>query len=173
MDSPEENAYLYQLYTQTQGDMDAQVSMYTLGESLGLDKTQSGSLAESLFIQGLAELKTLSGGIAITRAGLSALDVVPETPKLPGLGNARELDESLRHACETLSGEIKSALSQLPGNYENLEIQVIHLKTLEVQLLSPTPAVPVIREIFRALGQNLDAPATQEISQKIHQFIAP
>ncbi len=74
MDNPEEQAYLNQLYTMTQGDPGVQVSMYDIGAALGVEKSEAGALAESLIIQDLAELKTLSGGIAITGNGLKALD---------------------------------------------------------------------------------------------------
>ena len=42
------------------GDPLAQVSMYEVGEFLGLEKTEAGALAEALFIEEYAELKTLS-----------------------------------------------------------------------------------------------------------------
>ena len=86
MDNPEEQAFLYELYTMTRGDTSTQVSMYDIGKTLGLEKTAAGSMAESLFIQGFAELKTLSGGISITVEGLGALDIdLPGSPDSPGL----------------------------------------------------------------------------------------
>jgi len=36
------------LYTQTQGDTAKQVSMYDIGASIGLEKTDAGTMAESL-----------------------------------------------------------------------------------------------------------------------------
>ena len=59
----ETKAYLFQLCSMAQGDPLAQVSMYEVGEALGLERSEAGSLAEALFIEEYAELKTLSGGI--------------------------------------------------------------------------------------------------------------
>lgn len=38
MQNPEEQAYLYELFTMTRGDTTAQVSMYETGAALGLEK---------------------------------------------------------------------------------------------------------------------------------------
>jgi hypothetical protein len=61
--------FLAELYRQTQGDPSIMVSMYEIGEALGLDRKASLRTAEDLLGTGLAEIKTLNGGIGITAQG--------------------------------------------------------------------------------------------------------
>jgi len=61
--------FLDELYRQTQGDPSIMVSMYEIGEALGLDRNASLRTAEDLLGTGLAEIKTLNGGIGITAQG--------------------------------------------------------------------------------------------------------
>jgi len=63
--------FLVELYVQTQGDPSTTVSWFDIGETMGLDREASTRLAENLFGTGLAEIKTLSGGIGITAAGVA------------------------------------------------------------------------------------------------------
>ena len=63
--------FLVELYHRTQGDASVKVSMYDIGESLGLDRTLSLRTAEELIGTGLVEIKTLSGIIGITTDGVT------------------------------------------------------------------------------------------------------
>ncbi|MGW8325438.1 MAG: hypothetical protein ACWGNI_07000, partial [Desulfobacterales bacterium] len=63
--------FIVELYHRTQGDGSVKVSMYDIGESLGLDRKLSLRTAEELIGTGLAEIKTLSGGIGITAEGVA------------------------------------------------------------------------------------------------------
>ena len=62
-------SYLTELHSMTDGDTAVQVSMYEVGELLGLDRAEAAAVAEDLIIEGYAELVSLSGGISITTAG--------------------------------------------------------------------------------------------------------
>ena len=63
--------FLVELYHRTQGDASVEVSMFDIGESLGLDRRLSLRTAEELIGTGLAEIKTLSGIIGITTDGVT------------------------------------------------------------------------------------------------------
>ena len=63
--------FLVELYHRTQGDVSVKVSMFDIGESLGLDRKLSLRTAEELIGTGLAEIKTLSGIIGITTDGVT------------------------------------------------------------------------------------------------------
>jgi hypothetical protein len=63
--------FLVELYHRTQGDASVRVSMFDIGESLGLDRKLSLRTAEELIGTGLAEIKTLSGIIGITTDGVT------------------------------------------------------------------------------------------------------
>jgi len=63
--------FLVELYHRTQGDASVKVSMFDIGESLGLDRKLSLRTAEELIGTGLVEIKTLSGIIGITTEGIT------------------------------------------------------------------------------------------------------
>jgi hypothetical protein len=53
--------FIVELYHRTRGDGSVKVSMYDIGETLGLDRKVSLRTAEELIGTGLVEIKTLSG----------------------------------------------------------------------------------------------------------------
>ena len=61
--------FLIQLFEQTGGDPSVQVSMYQIGELLGLEREAASKVAQDLIASELVEIRTLSGGIAITAGG--------------------------------------------------------------------------------------------------------
>ena len=67
--------FLQELYNRAEGDFEIQISMYDLGTDLGLEKDEAAVFAQELFVEGLAEMKTLSGGMGITQKGLQALGI--------------------------------------------------------------------------------------------------
>ncbi|SDU54783.1 hypothetical protein [Desulfobacula phenolica] len=170
-DNPEARAYLFELYTVTQGDPKAQVSMYDVGATLGLEKTDAGAMAEDLFIRGFAELKTLSGGIGITVQGLEELDVQPD-PVICNddslvLGKSTVLENKGQKAVEKILQDIKASLVQTSPTYEKLEEIVMDIKTIEIQMLSPRPKTAVIREVLRSLHKSISASGTEDLAVKL------
>ena len=63
--------FIVELYHRTQGDGSVKVSMFDIGEFLGIDRELSLRTAEELIGTGLVEIKTLSGGIGITADGVA------------------------------------------------------------------------------------------------------
>lgn len=174
LDNPESKAYLFELYTMTRGDTDAQVSMYDVGEVLGLEKAAAGSMAEDLFIQGFAELKTLSGGIGITREGMRVLDV--NIPPGPGdeflqLGTATILEDPGKTAVDKILQDIQETISRTNHPYEHLEEMVVDIKTIDVQMLSPFPKTQIIREILRSLHTRLTGSGPADLVEKLDRLI--
>jgi hypothetical protein len=159
LDNAQTRAYLFELYTMTGGDTDAQVSMYDVGAVLGLEKAEAGTMAEDLFIQGFAELKTLSGGIGITFQGLEVLDVTlpaQTTVTGPGLGSQAILGEPGRKTVDTLLAGIRADIGKHSFPYAQLEEMMMDIKTIEAQMLSPKPKTSVVREVFQSLHDNLN-----------------
>ena len=150
-------AYLFQLYSMTQGDPLVQVSMYEVGQVLGLEKTESGALAQALFIEGNAELKTLAGGICITRQGLKALDMKIDYKgdEELQLGSGPVLETRGKESLDKILGEIKEFMGAAGNSYVQLEEMVMDIKTIEIQLLSPHPKTGIIREILKSLALGL------------------
>ncbi len=155
------NNYLQQLYQMSGGDVSAEVSMYEVGAVLGLDKSEAGSVAEDLIIDGYAELKNLTGGISITNSGLRLLEVEitdgAETSSEAKfvLGGGEVLAREGCAAVEQLVGEIKKAAVEGGFNYSQAEELVIDIKTLETQLLSNRPKKAIVKEILLSLANQL------------------
>lgn len=172
--SPEAKAYLYELYTRTGTDLDVQVSMYDVGQSLGMEKNDAGSMAESLYIQGLAELKTLSGGIGITREGLAVLEIKPAAgpDSSLSLGNGPVLDGSGREALDCIIPEIKKNLAEARIDYPGIEEILLDIKTIEVQMLSPKPKTAIIREVLRSIQSGFESLGSRGLAAKLKALAA-
>ncbi len=157
------NDYLQQLYQMSGGDVSAEVSMYEIGAALGLDKSEAGSVAEDLIIDGYAELKNLTGDITITTAGLRLLDAEitdghdASSKAKFALGEDEVLAREVCNAVEQLIVEIKKAAVEGGFSYSQVEELVIDLKTLETQLLSSRPKKAIVQEILRSLAKLLVA----------------
>jgi hypothetical protein len=172
--SPEAKAFLFELYHQTGGDVDIHVSMYDVGQALGLDRAEAGAMAEDLYIQGYAELKTLSGGIGITKKGLTALAITmdPEPGESVQLGSEKVLGQTGRQALETLLEAIKETLPKAARPYARLEEMVLDIKTIEVQMLSPSPKTAVIREVLRSLHENFEESGEKTLAAKLKALMS-
>ena len=143
------------LYQRTQGNPEQTVSMYELGASLGLAKGAAGAAAEELMVDGLAELRTLAGGIGITAEGLAALGIAPVSAEAsPATGRRMSrgplLDGDDRELIEHLLSELRRRppTGKTLGEFEDI---VFDLKTLEVQLLSPAAKTAIVREVLCSL----------------------
>jgi hypothetical protein len=173
LDNMEARSFLFEIYTMTNGDTEAQVSMYDAGKTLGLEEAEAGKIAEDLFIQGFAELKTLSGGIGITLQGLKALDIkisLQHDASL-SLGESIILEDQGKKAVEKIVQDIKDCITQTKTPYKQLEEIVMDIKTIEIQMLSPNPKTGIIREVLRSLHKNLSGSGQDDLAAKIDIMI--
>ncbi len=167
--------FLQALYNRAEGDFDLQISMYDLGTDLGFEKDEAAVFAQELFIEGLAEMKTLSGGMGITQKGLKELGI-NITPKKKDnsfiLGSSPVLDEQGKKAVQELLNKIRTALDSKAISFDLMEEIVIDLKTVEVQMLSPKPKTPIIREVFKFIDQNLKGLVSQDLQLELQTITA-
>ncbi|MCK5350583.1 MAG: hypothetical protein KAJ25_14395 [Desulfobacula sp.] len=168
-------AFLQELYNRAEGDFEIQISMYDLGADLGLEKNETVALAQDLFIEELAKMKTLSGGMGITQKGLESLgaNITPENEGQSfKLGSGPVLDDQGKKAVHELLNKIRSGLDNKAFSFDLMEEIVIDLKTIEVQMLSPNPKTLIIREPFKFINQNLKDLALQELQLDLQTIIA-
>lgn len=175
LSTPEEKAFLFELHTRTGGDIDAQASMYEIGEALGLERDEAGRMAESLLIQEYAELKTLSGGMGITDKGLTVLDMKPQAG--PGeeplsLGKGRVLEARGRKVLERIIEEVKGKISGSGASYDILEEMIVDVKTIEAQLFSPCPKTAVFREVLKSLLENIRELGDKDLAFRLTAMIS-
>ncbi len=170
-DNSELKDYLVELHNQTQGNEEMQVSMHDVGSALGLDKNQAGAIGQDLIVEGLADLRTLAGGISITSQGIEMLQkyglVSVSVSTSFQLSKGPVVNEADRQAIEQVVEKIKQAVSAKAASFEDIEEIVIDLKTIEVHLLSSKPKTAVIREIIRSIHDSLKRLNLNEVAMTL------
>jgi hypothetical protein len=142
--------FLIQLFEQTKGDSAVQVSMYDVGDQLGLDRDSASAAAQELIGSMLVEIRTLSGGIGISGDGLQMAQRLIG-PKASGgdefakLDDAPLLNSSGRQAVERMASELKQQAGSLGLDFDTLTELMADLKTIEAQLGSSRPKTAIIR----------------------------
>ncbi|MCK5154034.1 MAG: hypothetical protein KAQ93_06700 [Spirochaetales bacterium] len=168
-------AFLQEFYNRAEGDFEVQISMYDIGADLGLGKDEAAALGQDLFIEDLAEMKTLSGGMGITQKGLEALgiNITPENEAQPfRLGSGPVLDDQGKKAAYELLNKIRAGIYSKAFPFDLMEEIVIDLKTIEVQMLSPNPKTLIILETFKFINQNLQGLAPQDLKLDLQAIIS-
>jgi len=148
--------FLIQLFEQAGGDSSAQVSMYDIGEGLGLDRDTSSRVAEILIGLQLVEIRTLSGGIGISAEGVDEVKRLiggaPPADGLPGeLADQPVMDANSSRGVERAAGELKSQAGNLGLDFDTLSELMADLKTIDAQLASSRPKTAIIRECLRSI----------------------
>lgn len=158
IDTPEKDRFLQELFRTSGGNSDTQISMYQIGDSLGFSKSEVSALSEDLIIDGLVELRTLSGAVSITPEGLAALGITAETDTasaLPRLSGEKVLTGDDRQLLVDLINKTKQCTFGNDTELSALEELLIDLKTIEVQLLSDRPKTAIIRAVLLSMLDGL------------------
>lgn len=153
--------FLLQLYQQANGDPAVQISMYDLGEQLGLDRQAASRIAEQLIALQLVEIVTLAGGIAISNDGLKEIQASFGDPTATGetvaqLGAEPILDQSRSQAVAGVMDQIKAQAGNLGLEFETLGELMADLKTMDVQLQSPRPKTAIIKACLRSVKDTVE-----------------
>ena len=169
-------SFLTQLFEQTQGDVSAQVSMYDIGESIGLDRTTASKTAEELIGLEMIEIRTLSGGIGITDAGVSEVKGLnaADTDQISDgltLGSDPVLGDSIKEAVDQLVTTLKNDTGQLGLAFDQLTEYMADIKTIESQLTSSRPKTAIIRECFRSLQELLAATDAADSTARVKALL--
>ena len=167
--------FLATLNKMTEGEPTRQVSMYSVGESMGLDRDNASKTAEILIGNGLAEIKTLSGGIGITESAASELkDLAGDARAEEGLSAlplAPILDATGLRSVDIAVTTIKQSINELGLNFDAIAGIVADIKTIEAQLASPTPKTAIIRECFVSLKSWTDKTSYDLIKEQIKAIL--
>ena len=168
--------FLIQLFEQTSGDSSAQVSMYDVGEALGLDRDASSRVAETLIGLQLAEIRTLSGGIGISTEGANEVKrltggVSPAAGSPGKLTEQPIMDPASCQGVEQAAGELKSQAGNLGLDYDGLSELMADLKPIDAQLGSSRPKTVIIRECLRSIKEVLEGVGNSESLAKIRTLL--
>lgn len=168
--------FLIQLFDQTSGDSSTQVSMYDVGEGLGLDRDTSSRVAETLIGLQLVEIRTLSGGIGISTEGANEVKRLTGGVSHAGDSPSKLTDQPVMDSvsCECVeeaAGELKSRAGNLGLDFDGLSELMADLKTIDAQLGSSRPKTAIIRECLRSIKGVLEGAAEAEILAKIRTLL--
>jgi hypothetical protein len=166
---PDEQAFLSALYQKTEGDTAKQLSMYEIGEAMGLDKTQSSRLAETLMAENMVEIRSLSGAIALSQTGKEEIEgLAGDAGSVPAirLGEEPVVEEGARQGVEAVVAEIKNHIMDMALDFEALTELVADLRSIDAQLFSPKPKTAIIRELFKSIESVIEnAQAKESLGQ--------
>jgi hypothetical protein len=168
--------FLAELYKRSKGNTAYSISMYQLGEILGMDRAAASRTAETLMGGEWVEIKTLSGAIGITPAGItglkeqeekdgsqrSARSALPTTPVIDAPGRA---------AIETLLTQIKYHLHEAGLSFDGMAGVISDIKTLEAQLTSPAPKTPILREGLVSLKAWMEKTSQPLLKERIQALL--
>lgn len=164
--------FLLALYRSTGADPAVQISMYDVGQSVGLDKTRTATLCEELIGQGMVEIKTLSGGVGITAEGIEQarrLGADGPAGESPELGSDPVLAPEAVAAVQRLIRDIKAGIGRWSLDHDPLDELFTDLKTLDVQLLSPRPKTAIVRACFHALAGQLHSAGAGQAAARLER----
>ena len=149
-----EALYLKALVEECQGDTGKQLSMYEVGEGLGMDRDTASQVCQELIAFGLVEIKTLSGGVGLTTDGIAAggMTAGGGADAGPRLKAGPILDEEDRQAVVTVLDQLKQTADHWQLGYEEMAALVIDIKTIETQLLAPQPKTAVVKAVCDSLA---------------------
>ena len=171
-----EQNFLIRLYEQTGGDAAVQASMYEIGGFLGLDRTAASRAAEKLIGLELVEIRTLSGGIAISADGIRMVQsrggsAAPDNGSAASLGNDRVLDGTGHRAVQQLASELKNSAGTLGLNSGDLSELMADLKTLDAQLESPRPKTAIVRECLLSIQTILSQLDVSSVTGRLRSLL--
>jgi hypothetical protein len=168
--------FLFQVFQQTNGDTAVQVSMYDIGEALGLDRDAALKVAEGLIGLQMVEIRTLSGGIGISAGGVAEIqqlfgDRIAPDDQFIRLGDEPILDQIRCQAVEELIAGFKARVGNLGLDFDRLTEFMADVKTIDAQLESSRPKAAIIRECLQSLKSVLEKSSENESLAKILELL--
>lgn len=168
--------FLITLFEQTNGDATVQVSMYDVGELLGMDRDTASAVAQELMGRQLAEIRTLSGGIGISANGSAMIQEIlgPMTSgdsESANLGDGPLLTAGGQHSVDQIITELKSVAGSIGLDFDSLSELMADLKTIEAQLESPKPKTEIIRACLQSILDVVKPSQDKQITDRIQRLV--
>ena len=168
--------FLIQLFEQTKGDVSIQVSMYDIGELLGMDRDTASGVAQELMGRQLAEIRTLSGGIGISAAGSARIQEsmgppVSGSSEAANLGTAPVLTAGGQQTVEQVVLELKNQTGSLGLDFDALGELMADLKTMDAQLDSSRPKTAIVRECLRSILGVVEKAQNRQMVNRLRKLV--
>lgn len=169
--NPTEKAYLRAMVEHSQADPGNQVSMYTVGEALGMDRETASQVCQELIAFGLVEIRTLAGGVGITAAGLTFGGQSGQGGGAAGGAQLKQgpiLDDDDNVSVTAVLDDLKNSAGQWKLTYAQMAEFVTDVKTIETQLLSPQPKTAVVKAVCGSIEALLKKVGDSTATAKVH-----
>ncbi len=169
--------FLKAIFEAVGGEMGPQASMYDVGRSLGLAKEKARQIGEDLIGAGLLEIRTLSGAVSLTEAGLAAVkQAVAEDVEAAASfwGEGLILAEAARPAVRGLIQDLQEGLASMKLEGQAVGQLVADLATLSAQLLSPRPKTAIVKAALESVQEALAAaapPLAGELKRRVAEML--
>jgi hypothetical protein len=123
------------------------VSMYAVGAQMDLDREASSQIAQELMGDGLVEVRTLAGDIAITPDGLALLQSEMETVAGDDvrLGKNGVASSDIKTVLQDIVNDLEEGARKWNLNSDDHAEFRADLSTLKAQLTSPQPKNAILR----------------------------
>ena len=169
--------FLVKLFEQTKGDVAIQVSMYDIGELLGMEREAASTVAQELMGRQLAEIRTLSGGIGISADGSARIQALmgpmaSDNSEFTKLGDEPVLNSGGQQAVDQVVSELKNQTGSLGLDFDTLSELMADLKTMEAQLDSSRPKTAIIRECLRSVLGVVEKTQSRPIIDRLRKLVA-
>ena len=169
--------FLVTLFEQTKGDVAIQVSMYDIGELLGMERETATTVAQELMGRQLAEIRTLSGGIGISADGSARIQalmgpIASDNSGPANLGDAPVLASGGQQTAGQVVSELKNQAGSLGLDFDTLGELMADLKTMEAQLDSSRPKTAIIRECLSSVLGVVEKTQSRPIIDRLRKLVA-
>jgi hypothetical protein len=161
---------LAELHRHTGGDPSGKVSMYDLGQALGIDREEAQEAGQALLGAGLAPIVSLSGSIRITAEGRARVSAGGEAANETDgvrLGAEPVLSAALRQALENATARLKGQIGQRGWAFDPLSEIMADLKTLDAQLQSPRPKTAIVRACLQSITALLERTGATDLKAPV------
>ncbi|MDX9787689.1 MAG: hypothetical protein RBT11_12970 [Desulfobacterales bacterium] len=165
------------LFDVASGNVSSKVSMFEIGERIGLDRNVATRAAENIMAEGWAEVRTLAGDIGLTQSGIDAFRAMGADEKagaavVSGLGSGALLEADARLSVEFVVAGIKQQMEKGGFGFDALSELIADIRTIEAQLSSPRPKTAILRASFKSILGLLSSTGRAETIDAVKRLLA-
>lgn len=190
--------FIHRLWEVTEADEHKLANMLTIAQDLGFDGAKTNRVFQYLCGEGLAEGRTLGGGIGITHYGIREVEEALLQPDDPthyfppavsiisiGTMSNSTIQQASPGAVQDVSFEaaetnkIRAAVEEVKLKFDELELEIderrqaeAEVATIEAQLGSPKPRRTIISESLASLRGILEGAAAAVVAAPLVAKIA-
>lgn len=191
--------FLNRLYEMTDGNTSNIVSMWDVGDTAQLSRNEAENVVNYLVGEHLLEHRTLGGGIAITHHGIVEVERALSTPESPthyfppvvnivnvqsmigsqiqqgthGSTQSQVATQNDIEAIRALISKFGACVHELPISEQEKTDAQAELRTVEAQLASSKPKLPILRESLKTLRNLAEGVASNAIAASLLPLFAP